>query len=225
MSKGDDNMSLIMYLTRAPKYKNTTAKEIILIESYLSWQHENEIKSKYSCDTFEKWCSHSENELPSKDTINYYKPFWTTKPMYMEMIGDVECRSIFEQLARFVKANPIFNWFYNNVMEQNFDREYHEVTKNQLEDFLEICKKVKEDCITLVKENQHDITAMNEYIVNEDIAKELLPTYDNAQSYFGPNNYESFYAYQVVNAIEVVSNILANTDFEKQIIYLNFTSV
>lgn len=218
-------MSIIMYFNRAPKYKDTTAKEIELIDYYLSWKHENEIGSKYSCDTFEKWCSRSESELPSKEVIDYYRPFWTIKPMYMEMVGNVECRSIFEQLARFVKANPIFNWFYNNIFNKNIDKEYHEVSKEQFEKFLTICKKVRDDGIVLVKADKDGIHSMNEYNVNENLVKKLLPTYDNKSFYFGPNKYEDWYAYQVLNAIDIVSNILETTDFEKQTVYLNFTSV
>ena len=218
-------MALVMYLTRVPSYENTTVEEIKLIELYLSWQHQKKIGSKYASDTFEKWCSHSESELPNKEVIDYYRPFWTTKHMYMEMVGNVEGRSIFDQLARFVKSNPIFNWFYDNVLDHKLDKGYHKVTREQLEKILNICIKVKNDGIVLIKKNKHGIDELNEYRVDENIAKDLLPTYNNAKGYFGPDKYENFYAYQVINAIDIVNNILKTTDFESQTIYLNFTSV
>ena len=216
-------MSLVMYLYRAPKYQNTTAKEIKLIESYLEWQKEKEKNSKYNCDTFEKWCNHSENELPNKDVIDFYKSYYDRKEVYMETIGNAHAYSIFEQLARFVKTNPIFNWFYNNIMSQKFDREYHKVTKEQLERFLDTCEKVREG-IVLIKENEYKIPEMDEYKIDENLAKNLLPTYDNEQIYFGPNQYGGLYAFWIINASNVVRNILNTTDFEKQTIYLNFTS-
>lgn len=61
--------------------------------------------------------------------------------MYMEMVGNVEGRSIFDQLARFVKSNPIFNWFYDNVFDYKLDKGYHKVTREQLDKILNVCIK------------------------------------------------------------------------------------
>lgn len=213
-------MALIMYLTRAPRYKDITAKEIMLMESYFQWQHEKEIGSKYASETFEKWCSHSENELPDKKTINYYRTFFNKKEMYVEGIGKVQINSLFEQLARFVKTNHIFNWFIKNVMSNNVDKEYHEVTKEQLEIFIETCIKVK-NSFTFIGKNKY--TNEDEYNVNEDIAKELLPLMEDVGYFFGPHVYNDFYAEQVIKAIEVVNNILSTTDFKNQAIYFNAT--
>ena len=198
-------MSLIMYFTRAPRYENITMKDIKLIDSYFRWQHEKEIGSRYGNGTFENWCGHSENELPSMEVISYYKPFFTKKSMYIEGIGKQEGNSIFEQLARFAKANHIYNWFIKNVANGKVDREYYEVTKEQCEDFLRTCNEVKNKFV-FVGKNKY--TNSDEYSVNEEIAKELLPVMDNVGYFFGPNTYNEFYVECIIKAIEVVENIL-----------------
>lgn len=211
-------MALIMYLTKAPRYKNITAKEIQLIESYLHWQHEKEIGSKYGSGTFEKWCGHSETELPNSDVVDYYKEFLTKKTSYAEGIGNEDRYSLFKQMARFVKANQILNWFVKNVMDNKVDNEFYEVSKEQLKDFLAVCNKVK-DSFTFLRVNEH--TKENEYEINEDIADKLLPLMKEKGYFFGSASYNDLYAEQVIDAANVVKNILDTTDFEKETIYFN----
>lgn len=210
-------MALIMYLTKAPRYDNTTAKEIMLIEDFLHWLHEKKIKSRYSCESFEQWGGVSESELPDKYTIEYYRQFLTKKSMYVEGVGQQTCDSIFDQLARFIKANPIFNWFIQNVMNNNIDKEYYEVTENNLKNLLEVCNKVREG-FTFVKTDSY---YGDEYEVNVEVAKEVLPTVDDAGYVFGPHNYGRAYVNQIINTIDVVNKILETTDFEKETVYLN----
>lgn len=213
-------MALIMYLTRVPRYENITAKEIHLIESYLNWQHEKEIGSQYASETFEKWCGHSESELPEKNVINYYKQFFTEKIKYVEGLGEMKGYSLFEQLARLVKENHIFNWFIKNVMNDNADKEYHEVTKDQLEKLLNACDTVKESFKALGK---NGYTGEYEYKVNESVAKKTLPFMETVGYFFGPSEYDSWYANMVIKTSDVIRSILSTTDFDKQIIYFKAT--
>lgn len=207
-------MALIMYLNRAPRYKDTTIKDIMLIESYFAWQHENEIKSQYSCDSFEKWCGTPDNELPDMAIIEYYKQFYTKKDMYTEYIGKTSVYSILEQLARIVKNNQAFNWFIHNVMDNNINEEYYEVSKAQFEELLNTCNKVK-DSFELSE------TGGYPYIVNEDVAKELFPLLEQRGYFFGLDQYNGRYAEQIIELIEIIENILETTDFETQMIYFN----
>lgn len=211
-------MALIMYLTRAPRYENVTVKDIQLIESYLKWQHEKEVGSKYASETFEKWCGHSEKELPSKEIVNYYKPFFNTKTAYVEGLGKMTGYSIFEQLARLVKENHIFNWLIKNVMDKKASKEYYEITETHLKTLLEACEKVKTS-FTISGNNKY--TNDNEYTVDESIAKETLPFMENTGYFFGPSTYDTWYAKAVIKTADVVRNILETTDFNKQTIYFN----
>lgn len=211
-------MSLIMYLTRAPRYEKIQIKDVQLIESYFRWQHEKEIGSKYASETLEKWCGHSESELPAREVIEYYKPFYAKKTIYFEGIGKGEGYSLFEQTARLVKTNQIFNWFINNVMNGNIDKEYYEVTKEQLSALYETCIKVR-DSFTLIGKNKY--SNENEYAVDEQIANELLPLMKEVGYFFGPSEYNDFYAEQVIKTIDIVGAILSTTNFDNQVIYFN----
>lgn len=213
-------MSLVLYLYSAPKYQNTTAEEIKLIESYLEWQHEKSNNGKYSCDTFEQWCSHSESELPSKDVIEYYQQFWIKKKMRIEMLGDMDVYSIFNQLGRFCKTNHIINWFYKNVMNGELDKNFHEVSKEQICSLYHICKKIRDTGIELIEKNKHGIDALNKYDVDESVTNLLPPLYGNKGMFFGSTECDSFYAYQIIRAVDILKNIINTTDFDKQVIYL-----
>ena len=207
----------VMYLYRMPKYKNTSPEDIKLIESYLEWQHEKNNNGKYSCDTFEQWCSHSESELPDKDVIAYYQQFWIKKKMRVETLGDMDVYSIFDQVGRFCKANHIMNWLYKNVMKEKWDNAFHEVSKEQIYSLYFICKGIRDNGIELVKEDEHGIDAFNEYKIDKSIAGLLPPS---EKILFGPAEYSSFYACQIIRAVDSLENIINTTDFNNQTIYL-----
>lgn len=205
-------MSLIMYLNRAPRYKDITIQDIKLMESFFRWHHENETKGSHSGGSFEQWCGHSESELPNLHTIKYFYEFYKKRTVYAEGVGAQEVFSILEQTSRIVKANQIFGWFYKNVMHKQANKNYFEVTKSQLESLLSDCKKVKDSFV---------VTENNKYIVDESIAKEHLPVFENGGYFFGSINYDETYAKQVVDMITIIEDILEATNFDKQVIYFN----
>ena len=214
-------MALIMHVSRAPRYEGITMEDIKLMDSYFAWQYENAIGGRYRCDTFEEWCGHSESELPVVDIINYFKPFWVLRTKHREGLGPARVYSTIDFLGRFVRANPIYNWLYNNVLDNELDKEYHEITKEQLETILNSCREVAKG-ITLIAECDKKKTFMNQYTVDEEIAKRFLPTQTEQGAFFGPTEYDSFYATQIFNAIDIIDNILNTTDFKKQSVYINF---
>lgn len=213
-------MALIMYFTRIPRYKNILTDEyetiprddIVLIEKYFNWKRVRETGNQYNCDSLEDWCSIPESKLPHKYVVNYYRDFYTPKKQYVEYVGEVEGYSLFEQLARFAKVNQVFNWFIKNVMDGKVDQEYYEVTKRQFEDLLETCSKVKSGFTNI---------GGNEYTIDEELAKEYLPLMEEQGYMFGLKEYGSYYAVQVIEMIDIISNILDTTDFEKQTVYFN----
>lgn len=210
-------MELIMYFTRAPRHENVTANDIALMESYFAWQYEISIGSKYASKTFEKWCGHSESELPSKEIMEFYKPFYTLKKRYTEGIGEEKCYSIFEQLDRYTNTNEMFNWFSTNVMSGNPDYEYHEVSKEQLEQFLHDCQEVQKGFVHTGK-NWLDI---DEYDVDSELARKYLPMIPEKAYWCDDKAYGTRYTMIVIAAIKTMENILATTDFAKQTVYVN----
>jgi hypothetical protein len=212
-------MALIMYLTKAPRYKNIMTdeyetiprKDIELIEKYFNWGKARE-EGKSKSNTLQEWCGVLENQLPHKYILNYYREFFTEKKVYTECIGEVKHHGIFDQIGRIVKANQIFNWFIKNVMSNDVSNKYYEVTKDQLQNLLDVCITIKNN-ITILNDD--------EYTVNEDVAKEILPLLKTQGYFFGTSSYGIVYAKQVLNTIDVITNILETTDFEKETIYFN----
>ena len=211
-------MALIMYLTRAPRYKNIVTDEyetvpmddIVLIEKYFNWKRAKE-DGKDSGDTLEVWCGTPESQLPHKYVVNYYRSFYSVKKMYHEYLGDTEVYSLFEQLARFVKTNQVFAWFIKHVMNGQVDKNYYEVSREHLVNLLDVCNNVI---------NSFGSKGKN-YVVDKDVAKELLPLMDGTGYFFGVDDYNEMYAHQVIAVANTVKTILDTTDFEKQVIYFN----
>ena len=224
-------MALIMYFTRAPKYQNMFTREyetiprrdIELIEKYFDWKRARH-EGKYSCNSLQEWCGVSENDIPNKYHINYYNEFYTIKKNYMEYIGEVESYSIFEFLARIGRNNQLYNWCIDNVMNGNMDNNYYEISEAKLRELLFICQTVSNG-FTLIHEGKEKY--QNKYDVNKDIAENLFPVMndDKRGMFYGTKEYDNDYAIQVLELVDIISNVIETTDFEKQVVYVNATSI
>lgn len=224
-------MALIMYFTRAPKYENMFTgeyetiprKDIKMIEQYFDWTRAK-YEGTYYCSTLKEWCGVSEDDIPDKYHINYYNDFYTIKKNYMEYVGEVESYSIFEFLARVGKNNALYNWCIDNVMNGNMDGEHYEVSEDKLRELFMVCKNVA-DSFTLLQEGKEKYG--NKYDVNKDIAEKFFPIMneDRMGLFYGPKEYNNDYAIQVVELVDILSNIIETTDFEKQVVYVNATSI
>lgn len=219
-------MALIMYLTKAPKYQNIMTdeyetiprKDIELIDEYFTWKM---VRSEggNAGNSLMEWCGVPQSELPHKYVINYYNEFFTLKSFYEEYVGQTKEYTIFDQLARLVKANQIFNWFIKNVMNDKPDAEYHEIAREQLVELLDACINVRNG-FTLI---EHDEDDGDTYAVNEEIAKAFLPIMEEQGYFFGTKQYDANYARHIVEMIDILENILNTTDFEKETVYFNAT--
>lgn len=217
-------MALIMYLTKAPKlqdlrteeYNTVPFNDVLLVDKYLNRQRAKEMGRDIG-DTFEDWCGVSEDKLPDSWTISYLSDFYTPKTMYHEQWGETETYSIFDQIARIVKANQIFHWFIEHVMGGNPDKDHHVVTREHLVDLLTTCEQVMEKC----ELSKHDEWFGDLYSVDEEFAKKHLPLMDEKGLFFGTSTYGSDYAKDVVDTLHVIKNVLEETDFEKETIYFN----
>lgn len=211
-------MALIMYLTKAPKYQNIITKEyetiprddIVLIDQYFNWKRAK-AEGKDSGNTLEEWCGIPQSKLAHKYIVGYYSDFYVKKTMYHEYMGEIETYSVFDQLARIVRTNQVFNWFITNVMSGNINKNYYEVTKQNLEDLLNACNKVKNSCV-------HN---NGKYVVNENVAEEHLPFMTEKGLFFGSSIYDDNYVNQIIETENIINNILNTTDFEKETVYFN----
>jgi hypothetical protein len=114
----------------------------------------------------------------------------------------------------------------DNVQNEVDDCDYYEVSKEQLEELLEVCAKVR-DGSKLVKgwvkngeryENGQWLPCMeeDEYIENPGLAEELLPTQDGF--FFGGTNYDQWYMRDITDTIDILANVLETTDFDREMI-------
>lgn len=217
-----------MYLNRMPRYKNTTAREVNAIESYLDWLKAKEEGSEYANCTLKEWCGVDESELPSKDVIEYYKQSYITHYSMWDTEHKYGHNGIMEQVGYWRKSNQIHLWFVNHVQDGEDDCQYHhECTKEILKELLDTCHKVLESCVMIygkVKNGDRFVNGKWEPIyengmtvIDSSVAEELLPSCDGF--FFGGTNYDQWYVDDITNTIEILEKVLATTDFETQAIY------
>ena len=102
-----------------------------------------------------------------------------------------------EEVGYWRKANAIHRWFVENVQNGEDDCGRYPVSREQLEELLEICKDIKN--------------------YTED-PETLLPTQDGF--FFGSTEYDEYYYEDIDRTIEILERVLAETDFDNyQITY------
>lgn len=102
----------------------------------------------------------------------------------------------YEEVAYWRKANQIREWFNSHLENGVENCEYVQVSKEDLEQLLEDCKKVLE---------------------NHDLAEDLLPT--SSGCFFGSTAYDEWYFEDLEDTIKMLEKILKETDFENESIY------
>jgi hypothetical protein len=88
------------------------------------------------------------------------------------------------------KANQVHNWFVNNVQNGEDDCKTYFVSREQLEELVDVCKNVK---------------------IDHSKAGELLPVGEGF--FFGSYEYDEYYFGQIDNTIEMLEKILYNPKF------------
>lgn len=134
--------------------------------------------------------------------------------------------SIFAEVGYWRKANAIHKWFVDNVQDGEDDCDYYEVSREQLEELLDICKTIKDQTIMddgLVKNGEVLANGMwcpqyeeGKTIVNPEVAASLLPT--QSGFFFGSTEYDQDYMYDVESTIDILTKALETTDFDTEMI-------
>ena len=216
-------MGLDMYLNKYPRYKDATANDVEVIDSYFDW------KERGGCGyTLKEWCGVDENEI-STDLIDFYKQKRELKHHDWDTDCVLDCYTCIKEVAYWRKANQINNYFVNYVQGGNDDCGNYDVSKKQLEDLLYKCKEVMRIAIM---ENSQVVNGYafedgkcipcyedGEVIVNADEVAAILPT--RVGFFFGSTDYDSYYIDDIKRTIEQLEKILAETDFETEAIYYN----
>jgi hypothetical protein len=92
---------------------------------------------------------------------------------------------IIEEVCYWRKANQIHKWFVDNVQEGKDDCEEYYVTKEKLQELVDLCKRV---------------------IANADSAKQLLPTASGF--FFGSTSYGEYYIDDLKHTIKMIEPYL-----------------
>ena len=216
---GGSIVAVIMYFTKVPKYQNILTNEVEtlpredleLIDKYFTWKMVRSMGGKAG-NTLEEWCGIPQSKLAHKYVVNYYREFFVPRRYYNEYAGYTTASTIFQQLARIPRAPQFIQWFIDNV--DNNTTKYWEISKDQLQDLFLACKKVKFGFISNRKSEE-------KFLVNKAVAKEYLPL----PEWMSEDAYDHFYASKVIETMEIIRQILFNTDFEKETIYVNYINM
>ena len=158
---------------------------------------------------------------------NKPKLYETIKPYLHERGGEYyRWESIFEDVGYWRKANAIHRWFVENVQDGKDDCDYYEVSKEQLEELLGLCIKVRDlsklehgwvkNGETLANGKWCPCMEEGDYIVNPEVAEELLPT--TGGFFFGSTEYDQWYMEDIVQTIDIITQVLETTDFDTHMI-------
>ena len=101
-------------------------------------------------------------------------------------------RYIVEEVAYWRKANQIHNWFVQNVQNGVDECQTSFVSRDNLEELLDVCSKV---------------------IADNSLAETLLPT--GSGFFFGSTEYDEWYYKDVSNTIEYLTEILKEEDADE----------
>ena len=148
------------------------------------------------------------------------------KPYLHERGKYVHWESIFEEVGYWRKANAIHKWFVDNVQDGNDDCGYYEVSKEKMEELLQICIKVLDGSKLehgLVKNGEvyedgewRPCMEEGDYVVNPEIAEKLLPTAGGF--FFGSTNYDQWYIEDIKETIDILTRALETTNFDLEMI-------
>lgn len=98
-------------------------------------------------------------------------------------------KEIIEEVGYWRKANHIHKWFVDNVQDGEDDCNPYYVSKEQLRELLNLCKKIDKD---------------------HSLAEELLPT--QGGFFFGDTNYDDYYFQSIVDTITMLEKVVKESD-------------
>ena len=198
-------MGLDMYLEKAKRIGNVTPEQLSNINGYFSYLERP--KDCISC-TPEEWNGLNIDEV-NMSLIEAYKSEYIERFQDWDVEKKCGWKTIFTEVGYWRKANHIHRWFVENIQDGNDNCDSYEVTKEQLEELLDVCKEVLINSNLIGQEN-------NKYIEDSSIARRLLPT--TSGFFFGSTGYDNWYLEDVKNTIKIIEEIIRTTDFEKEIV-------
>lgn len=133
--------------------------------------------------------------------INNNKLYEKLRPYIVKRGKYAVWESLSSEVGYWRKANAIHKWFVENVQDGVDDCEMYIVEKEALETLLDVCKTVL------------DAKHKDEF---ESIAMRWLPT--QSGFFFGGTDYDNWYIADIEDTINIIEKVLAETDFDNEII-------
>ena len=191
-----------MYLNRMPKYKNATPKDVVAVDNFLDY-----IKSQMAGNhcTFNEWCGMELTDV-NLEFVEFYSNHYAAKYGSWDIEKKYPWYRVGENVGYWRKANQIHNWMVNNIQAGIDDCGTYEVTKENIKKLLNICRNIK--ALSILEDGK--------IIINQDIAETLLPTTHGF--FFGGTDYDEYYMQDIEDTIKILEKVLAETDFEKEMI-------
>lgn len=132
-----------------------------------------------------------------------------------------------EEVGYWRKANQIHKWFVDNIQNGIDDCGSYKVTKDDLIKLKDLCKYVisKSEMIPgqvhcgdrFEGDKRVPMFVDGKIIKDPSVAQELLPT--QLGFFFGKDDYDEHYIYDLENTIKIIAAILETVDFEKFDVY------
>lgn len=219
-------MGLDMYLNKMPRYKDATANDVSKVEYYLDWIKAKIEGSKYANCTFKEWCGC--DSAPLQEYLEFYANHYHVYYYDWDKEHEHPWTRIMTEVGYWRKANQIHNWFVENIQDGEDDCCYHrEITKEDLEELMDICHEVicscelvdGEICNGYSYKDGEKILNMVEgkYVADPSVAERLLPS--TSGFFFGSTSYDEYYVKDLRNTIDIITKVLETTDFDKEMIY------
>ena len=172
-------MGLDMYLTKTKRVEGITAEQYSEIDNALPYNKEDYNSSlglKSLCPNVEGVEHLNASVKPRGDYTTYL--------------------SIKEELGYWRKSNQIHSWFVENCQDGIDECQSSEVSREDLEELLELCYKV---------------------VHKKANPEEILPT--TGGFFFGSTAIDAFYMEDIKSTISILERAIAKTDWEKEIVF------
>lgn len=216
-------MGLDMYLSKYRKFENTTPAEIYALESYFEWKRSPKAKKS----TLSRWSGIGYDQVPKGKKREFYKN------LVREEYSDYDTQKtwpwyrISYQVAYWRKANQVHNWFVENVQGGEDECKPYVVSKEQLQELLDICIRLKKELVLVPGRLWAGTTwkngkAIEEYvdgstIGNPELAESLLPSCSGF--FFGSTEYDQYYYEDIVRTVDILTKVIEETDWENEVVF------
>jgi hypothetical protein len=151
----------------------------------------------------------------------------TLKPYIKRRGSYFSWDSLCEEVGYWRKANQVHGWFVENVQDGCDDCDSYEVSKEDIEELQNCCKKIIEsteingekikDAFDFIKTDYFNIIETAEIKVDTTIAQGTLPSMGGF--FFGELEYDEYYFYDICQTLKIIEDVLLSTDFENEILF------